>query len=136
MKKTILTIIGAVFIIFIFFFPKQSFEVLGNKDDLISFSISPGSRVFDVVEFSGSLQNGYFVEGEIEINILDKKENVLKNGYANAVSDWMTLDSVEFEGEIDFSDIEKGFKYIELRNNNLSNNEGFDKNILVPVIVK
>src|SRR5258706_16150493 len=52
--------------------------ILGNKDDLISFSIWPNSKVHGVLSYRGVIKGGYFFEANILINILDANKNVLK----------------------------------------------------------
>src|SRR6185436_18997851 len=45
-------------------------EILGNKADLVSFSIKPGDKVSGKVTATGSVKGGYFFEANIGVNIL------------------------------------------------------------------
>lgn len=111
-------------------------EILGNKDDLVSFSILPNSKVHDVVSFRGVIKGGYFFEGNILVNILDINKEILKKGNAHSVGEWMTAGPVDFEGFVDFSKLTNGLVYIEIKNDNVSDDRTKDKSILIPVFVE
>ena len=115
---------------------QNNLEILGNKEDLISFSVNPGENVSGVLAFVGSVQGGYFFEANILINILDMNKKVLKNSYAMATTDWMTAEPVSFEGNIDFTGLPKGPAYFEIKNDNPSDIRANDKSILIPVIIE
>jgi hypothetical protein len=147
LKKIIITIIvilicvlSAIFILKNDLFkspiPQINKEILGNKQDLVFFSVSPGQKVSGSLKVIGSIRNAYFFEANILINILDSNKNILKNGYANATSDWMTIEPVSFEGNIDLSGLPKGDAYIEIHNDNASGLSENDKNILIPIIIE
>lgn len=108
----------------------------GNKNDLVSFSISPGSSVQGVVSYTGSVKGAYFSEGNILINILDSNKNVIKNSNAKASSNWMTSDAVSFGGSIDLSGLAKGPAYVQIHNDNASGEPSRDKIILIPIVIK
>lgn len=111
-------------------------EILGNKNDLVSFSIKPGEKVSGITKIIGSVQGGYFFEANILVNILDADKNILKSGQANATADWMTSGPVSFEGDADFSGLPSGPAYIEIHNDNASGLPENDKSILIPVIIE
>ncbi|OGI82828.1 hypothetical protein A3B93_00280 [Candidatus Nomurabacteria bacterium RIFCSPHIGHO2_02_FULL_42_24] len=117
---------------------KDNLEILGNKNDLVSFSIVPGEKVSGVRNVTGSVQGGYFFEGNIIINILDADKNPLPYGpgYAQATTDWMTAGPVSFAFDLDFSAISKGPAYIEIHNDNPSDLREYDKNILIPIVIE
>ncbi len=110
--------------------------VLGNKDDLISFSTWPGSKVSGILSYRGVLQGGYFFEGNVVVKILDANKNVLKTSNAVAKSDWMSSGPVNFEGNIDFTGLAKGLGFIEIHNDNPSGLPQNDKSILIPVVIQ
>lgn len=107
----------------------------GNKDDLVYFSVSPGDTVSGVLNFSGIVQNGYFFEGNIGINILDENKKVLKRGNAMATTEWMTAEPVSFEGSIDLTGLTPGSGYIQIANDNPSDMRENDKFIYIPIII-
>lgn len=111
-------------------------EILGDKQDLVYFSVNPGQKVSGSFKVVGSIRNAYFFEANILINILDSNKNILKNGHGNATTDWMTSGPVTFEGNIDFSGLPKGSAYIEIHNDNASGLSENDKSILIPIIIK
>lgn len=111
-------------------------EILGNKEDLVYFSVNAGQEVSGVLNVVGSVKGGYFFEANILVNILDINKNILKTGYGNAITDWMTSEPVSFESNIDFSGLPKGSAYIEIKNDDPSNGEGgVLKTILIPIII-
>ncbi len=111
-------------------------EILGNKENLISFSVKPGQVVSGKMEVTGSISGGYFFEANVLINILDANKNILRKGYGTATTDWMTSDPVSFTASIDFTGLNKGNAYIEIQNDDPSDGEGGPaKKILIPVII-
>ena len=110
-------------------------QILGNKEDLVSFSIWPNTKVHGIVSYRGVIGGGYFFEGNILINILDVNKKILKKGNGITKDDWMTASPVNFEGNIDFTNIPKGKAYFEIRNDNPSDLREYDKSILIPIII-
>ena len=115
---------------------KNKERIEGRKDDLVAFSLSPDMIVSGLMSYRGTIKGGYFFEGNILINILDQDKNVLKKSNAIAKTDWQTGGPVDFEGNIDFSDIRSGPIYFEIKNDNASGISANDKNILIPLVVK
>ncbi|MFA6524431.1 MAG: Gmad2 immunoglobulin-like domain-containing protein [Candidatus Paceibacterota bacterium] len=116
--------------------PIANVSVLGNKSDLVSFSIPVGSIVTGVVQANGSVRGGYFFEGNIIVRILDSSKSVLRTTYGTATSAWMTIDPVTFNTTLDFTGLVAGPGYIELHNDNASGLPENDKSILIPVVIQ
>jgi len=113
----------------------QTLEVLPEKDDLVSFSISPGEEISGVLNFNGAVKNAYFFEANILVNILDQNKKLLKAGYGMATTDWMTSEPVSFEGTIDLTSLPTGAGYIQIANDNASGLPENDKFIYIPVVI-
>ena len=113
-------------------------QILGQKEDLISFSTLPGAKIPQgVLSVKGIIKGAWFFEANILINILDTDQNMLKTGNANAISDWMTVEPVAFEGSIDLTGLPTGPAYLEIRNDNPAGpDEGVNKNILIPIVIE
>jgi len=111
-------------------------EILGNKDDLVSFSVVSGSTISGKMAVSGIVKNAYFFEGNILLNVLDQNKNVLKTGHGSAITDWMTSGPVSFQGIIDTLGLPTGAAYIEIRNDNPSGMPENNKSILIPVVIQ
>ena len=108
---------------------------LGRTQDLVSFSILPGSSVHGDVSYKGVIKGGYFFEGNILVGVLDvNKKNILQSN-AKATTDW-TVDPVSFEGNLDFSKLPKGAAYIEIHNDNASGLPANDKSVLIPIVIE
>jgi len=98
---------------------KDNLEILGNKEDLVSFSISPGQEM------------SFGIKGQTIIKTMSEP-----HGFATATTDWMTGDPVSFETTIDFSNFSKGPAYIEIHNDNASGLPEYNKSILIPIIIE
>ena len=116
--------------------PTPNSQILGNKDDLVTFSILPSSKVHGVLSYRGVIKGAYFFEANIVINILDLNKNVLQRSNAMATSDWMTSGPVDFEGNFDFGGLPKGPAYFEIHNDNPSDMRQNDKSILIPIVIE
>src|SRR3989344_224291 len=56
--------------------------MLGKKEDLVSFSIVPGAKMPNsILSYRGEIKDGWFFEGNILINILDKDNKDIIRGY-------------------------------------------------------
>ena len=111
-------------------------EIIGNKNDLLSFSINPGSVVSTGEQkVSGIVQGGYFFEGNILLRVLDSDKKVLSETNGKAITDWMNAGPVSFEGTIDFT-FTPGDYYIEIHNDNASGLPENNKSILIPIVIK
>ncbi len=110
--------------------------VSGDKDNLVSFSVEPGSKVNGIVAYRGEVKGGYFFEANILVNILDSNKKLLKQSNGIAMTDWMTAGPVTFEGNLDFSGLTSGQAYIEIKNDNASGIAKNDKSIYIPVVIE
>jgi hypothetical protein len=112
-------------------------KILGNSYDLISFSVDPGDIVSNLLTVNGSVKGGYFFEGNILVNILDSNKESLRSGNGTAKSDWMTTGPVVFDANLDFTGLPSGPAFIEIHNDNPAGpDEGMNKSILIPIIIK
>ena len=114
-------------------------QILGNTEDLVSFSIKPGQEIkgsFTEMEYTGSIKGGYFFEGNILVNVLDANKHLLRTGHASAGSDWMNAGPVSFQGFLNLSGLPKGNAYIEIKNDNASGLSQNDKSIFIPIVIK
>lgn len=71
----------------------------------------PLSKIESPVNISGFASGSWFFEGTFPIKIIDQNENVLGQGTAEALLNWMTEKMVPFEAKIKFEkgDAEVGF---------------------------
>ena len=116
--------------------PIANVSVLGNKNDLVSFSIPVGSAVSGIQTATGVVSGGYFFEGNIIVRILDGSKVVLRSTYGTATMDWMNTGPVSFTTNLDFTGITTGPSYIEIHNDNPSGLPQYDKSILIPVVIQ
>ena len=119
----------------------DNLEILGNKDDLVSFSLTPGQKVSGKMTVTGSVKGEYFFEGEMGFGISGQK--IIKiptgpTGFARATTDWMTAGPVAFEAVVDFSNFSKGPAFINIGQNDPSDGESgkLPKTIQIPIVIK
>lgn len=114
--------------------------ILGNKEDLVSFSIMPGQEVSGIMKVTGILPGGYFFEGNLPVSILDenKKLTSFGPGHGQATIDSWTSGPVSFNIDFDFTKIPKGRYYIKLTPDDPSGGESGRpiNSILIPITVK
>lgn len=113
-------------------------EILGQKEDLLNFTILPGAKIAkENINFNGTIKGAWFFEGNILINILDQDKNPVLNSYATATTDWMTVEPVDFAGNIDLTNLGSGNFYLEIRNDNPAGpDEGVNKFIQIPIVIE
>ncbi len=117
--------------------PQESLlAISGNVQDLVSFSVPSGATVSGPLAVNGSVQNAYFFEANIRVNILDANKNMLKEGHGTATSEWMTTDPVSFTANIDFTGLQSGNGFIQIMNDNPSGDPTKDKSIYIPVVIQ
>jgi len=110
--------------------------MLGNKDDLIAFSILPYTKVHGILSYRGVIKGGYFFEGNILIGVADANKKIILQSNAMATTDWMSAGPVSFEGNIDFTGLKKGPAYVQIHNDNPSGDSKYDKSILIPITIE
>ncbi|MDQ3245023.1 MAG: Gmad2 immunoglobulin-like domain-containing protein [bacterium] len=111
-------------------------KILGKSEDLVQFSVLPGSKVSGVLSYNGIIKGGWFFEANIQINILDTNKNLLKADHATATAEWMTAEPIPFAGNIDLTGLPKGPAYFEIHNDNPSALPEHDKFIQIPIIIQ
>ncbi len=119
--------------------------ILGNKDDLVSFSITPGQEVSGKINITGSIKGGYFFEGEIGISVLGVNKKAISGipygpGYGTATGEWMTAGPVSLAFDLDFTNLPKGKAYIAITENDPSDASERGntpiKQILIPIVIR
>ena len=110
--------------------------ILGNKDDLISFSILPYTKVHGILSYRGVIKGGYFFEANILIGIANMSKKIILQSNAMATTEWTTAGPVSFEGNINFGELPKGPAYIQIHNDNASGLPQNDKFILIPITIE
>jgi hypothetical protein len=106
-----------------------------NVSDLVDLSIIPGQSLSGSNDITGTVQGGYFFEGNILVNVVDKNKAVLRAGHGSATGDWMTSGPVAFSAIVDVSGLAQGFAYIAIQNDNASGESANDKIIYVPIVI-
>ncbi len=61
------------------------------------------SKVISPLQISGKAKGSWFFEASFPIKLLDATGNVIATGHAEATSDWMTADFVNFKSTLAFT---------------------------------
>lgn len=145
-KIVIILIIVAVIIFGFFIFKGRhsptdqqqemnTIKAIGDVNNLVSFSVKPGDSVSGIVEATGTVQGGYFFEGNIVMKITDTTKKVLWTGHGTATTDWMSAGPVSFTTTLDFTGLPPIAAYIDIQNDNPSGDPANQKDIYIPVII-
>lgn len=82
----------------------------------------------------GLARGNWFFEATFPIEILDDSGNIIAQAVANAKSDWMTTDFVEFESSLDFKLPKSKTGVIVLKKSNPSGMQENDAELRIPII--
>jgi hypothetical protein len=116
--------------------PKNTPEISGNKDDLVSLSLVPGQKVSGIINLIGSVKGNYFFEANIGVNVLDANKKTILGGHGTATTDWMSEGPVSFEATLNLTNLPKGPAYIQIANDNPSGIEANNKFIYIPIMIE
>lgn len=85
---------------------KHFTENIGNEmelaDLIIIYSPRPNTTIESPLAISGKARGAWFFEADFPVKLLDGNDNIIASGIAQAQSDWMTEDFVEFLTAIEF----------------------------------
>lgn len=75
-----------------------------NKSDLIRITnILPNQTISSPLNIEGEARGIWFFEASFPIALLDQDRNIIIQGVAQAVDDWMTTDFVRFKAKLEFT---------------------------------
>ena len=150
MKKTIfyfilrLIIVSGLIILFVklnalFKSPKTNFTVEPNMpidiSDLIIVDRPQAGEIIDSpATISGRARGSWFFEGSFPIKIIDVNGELLGAGVAEAQSNWMTNDFVDFRAVISFKSPATSSGFVVLHNDNPSGLPDKDKELKIPIV--
>ena len=132
MKKIIIILIVVVIVIVATILLLKYFS---NKNDVVLSNIKSNQIITSPLTIEGKARGTWFFEASFPIELVDEYNNHLAVGIAQAQSDWMTEDFVEFKAQLEFvagADM-KGF--LIFRKDNPSGLPENDKEFIVPVII-
>jgi len=94
-------------------------------------------EVENPIIIKGKAKGSWFFEGQFPIDLIDTSGNILSSSVAIAESDWVTEKYINFSSELTYSKSTTTKQVIVvLHKNNSSGNPNFDKQILIPVVLK
>jgi Immunoglobulin-like domain of bacterial spore germination. len=116
---------------------KSFTENIGNEMELLDlikiYSPRPNARIASPSTISGQARGKWFFEADFPVKLFDENNNEIGRGSAQAQSDWMTEDFVEFLAVIEFDAPTTATGTLILEKNNPSGLPEHNNQLIVPV---
>ncbi|HPI67360.1 MAG TPA: GerMN domain-containing protein [bacterium] len=113
-------------------------ENIGNELEKINLirinNPRPNATVSSPLTISGQARGNWFFEGSFPVKLLDKNGQELASGIAEAKSDWMSDEFVDFSAELNFVAESGESGILVLKKDNPSGLPENDDELIVPVI--
>lgn len=110
----------------------------GCENDLIVVDTpQPGERISSPLRVTGRARGTWFFEGDFPVKLYNARNTLIAQGYCTAKGNWMTEQSIPFEGMLVFNNsdsTERGF--LVLKKDNPTGNTLFDDSLPIPVILE
>ena len=107
------------------------------SDDVISVELPfPGAVVGKKFSVLGKARGNWFFEASFPVEVLDKDGKVLASGVAQAKSDWMTTNFVEFKADLSVPESYIGKGTLILKKDNPSGMPEKDASISFPINIE
>lgn len=94
---------------------------------------NPGDQVQSPLTVSGRAKGNWFFEGSFPVRLVDGADTTIAAGVAQAQSDWMTTDFVNFAAKIDFAPPSDGEGFLVLEKDNPSGLPENANEVRIPV---
>jgi hypothetical protein len=116
---------------------KSFTENIGNEMELLDlikiYSPRPNARIASPLTISGQARGKWFFEADFPVKLFDENNNEIGRGTAQAQSDWMTENFVEFLAIIEFDTPTTATGTLILEKDNPSDLPEYDNQLIVPV---
>ncbi|MFA5652404.1 MAG: Gmad2 immunoglobulin-like domain-containing protein [Candidatus Paceibacterota bacterium] len=100
-------------------------------------NIKDNQEVSSPLKIKGRARGNWFFEASFPVELVDIDGNVLAREPAQALSDWMTTDFVNFSVTLNYTkSTSTNHALLVLSKDNPSGNPEFDQSIFIPVILK
>jgi hypothetical protein len=100
-------------------------------------NIKDNQIVSNPIIIKGKARGNWFFEASFPVQLVDTDGNIMATAVAQAESDWMTTDFVNFTATLNYvKSTSTDRALIVLSNDNPSGNPELDRSILIPVILK
>jgi hypothetical protein len=133
MKKILFLIVVAALVCFALYFKKPALAPTGKENLIEVTSPQPYDLVKSPLKIRGKARGVWYFEASFPVQIIDEQGNVLGQGHATALSDWMTEDFVMFDSVIDFIKPESGKGFLILKKDNPSGMPEKDDQLKIPL---
>lgn len=101
--------------------------------DLIRSDVQKGDLLTSPFVVTGSARGNWYFEASFPVQLLDANGNELVSTHAEAQSDWMTTDFVDFQVTLTFAPPTTKTGTLVLKNDNPSGDPARDKFLSIPV---
>jgi len=114
---------------------KNNNTVNSNKNPIVIYAPVSGAIVSSPLLIEGKASGSWFFEASFPIKLVDENGELIAQSLANAKSDWMTDDYVEFSGKIEFSVSVEKKAYLVFQKDNPSGVPENDAEYRMPVVL-
>lgn len=151
MVKTLSIAVILVFIGFLiwFFYTESNADVSASIDaepqtiysnataDMIVVAApTPGTAVSKTFSLKGNARGTWYFEASFPVELRDASNNILWQGPATAVGEWMTTEFVPFTAEVSVASAYSGLATLVLKKDNPSGMPEYDASIEFPIVIE
>jgi hypothetical protein len=95
-----------------------------------------GQAVFQSFTVTGKAPGGWYFEASFPIKVVDPQGNIIAQGPATALSDWMTSEDVAFKADLKLTTNYSGPATLVLMNDNPSGMPENQDSISIPIVIQ
>ena len=106
-------------------------------DDLIRVTTpAANAAISSPLMISGAARGTWFFEGDFPVALYAEGGPILAESFGHSPEPWMTEEFIPFTAELTFDAPSGTHLQLELMLNNPADDEGFDRSIIIPVVVE
>ena len=106
-----------------------------TSDTITITAPQPGQTIGKQFHVTGAARGSWYFEASFPVHVFDKNGNILIQKPAEALSNWMTTDFVQFDVALDVSTY-TGPATVVLKKDNPSGDPSKDASVEIPVLIK
>lgn len=135
MQKIIIIVIILILLIFGFIFLRgdKGIEMPIPNVRIVVDTPQPNDVVRSPIEIKGKAIGTWYFEGDFPIKLLDENNNQIGVSVATAMGEWMTENTVPFEGVLEFTNTTSTTGILVIEKDNPSGLPEYSDRITIPV---
>jgi len=135
MQKIIIVVIILILLVFGFIFLRGDKEIempIPNVKIVVD-TPQPNDIVRSPIEIKGKAIGTWYFEGDFPIKLFDENNNQIGVSFATAIGEWMTENTVPFEGTLEFANTTSTTGILVIEKDNPSGLPEYSERITIPV---